>query len=179
MSALQTWQRSLLNLTLMQTAWFACVLGASRGNYLAGPVAVVVITALHLRILSKDPRREVLVIAAAALFGFLVETSLTAAGGYIPNRGYLPSPLGPLWMTALWANFATLLDHSLRWLRGRPALAAFAGALGGPAAFLGGERLGAVAIEGTYGILLLAVAWAVAMPLLAELSGRYLARAGR
>ena len=115
-------------------------------------------------------------LAAAAMFGFLLETSLTAAGGHMPNRGWLPSPLGPLWMTALWANFAMLLDHSLRWLRGRPALAAIAGAIGGPAAYLGGERLGAVAIAGGYGVFLLAAVWAAAMPLLAELSGRYLAR---
>lgn len=172
---MRPWQRTALNIALMQTAWFACVLGAARDSYLIGPAAVIVMTALHLRLLSRDRRREGLFVAAAALFGFVVETVLTAAGGYTPNRGYLPSPLGPLWMTALWANFATLLDHSLSWLRGRPALAALAGALGGPAAYLGGERLGAVAIEGGYGIVLLAAAWGAAMPLLAGFSGRYLA----
>ncbi len=176
MSAAQTWQRSVLNVVLMQTAWFACVLGAARGNFVIGPAAVGFMTALHLGLLSRDRRREGLFIAAAAFFGFLLETSLTAAGGHMPNRGYLPSPLGPLWMTALWANFATLLDHSLAWLRGRPFLAVLAGAAGGPAAYLAGERLGAVVISGSYGILLLAAAWGVAMPLLAELSGRYLAQ---
>ena len=176
MSAPQTWQRSVLNVALMQTAWFACVLGAAGESYLVGPGAVFVMTALHLRFLSRTPLREGIFIAAAALFGFFLETSLTAAGGTLPNRGHMPSPLGPLWMTALWANFATLLDHSLRWLRGQLFPAVLAGAVGGPAAYLAGERLGAVVIAGTYGVLLLAVAWGVAMPLMAWLSGRYLAK---
>jgi hypothetical protein len=168
MPVMRPWQRSALNIALMQTAWFACVLGAARGNRLAGPVAVIVLTALHLRLLSRDPRREGLLIAGAALFGFMLETALGAAGSLRPNGDYLPFPLAPLWMTALWANFATLLDHSLRWLRKRPLLAALGGAVGGPAAYLGGERLGAVTIEGASGVLLLGAAWAVALPLLGK-----------
>jgi len=154
----------------MQTSWFACVLGAAREALWAGPLCVAALTAVHLRLLSRKPRREALFIAAAAAFGFLLETGLAAAGALRPVPDYLPSPLAPLWMAALWANFATLLDHSLSWLRGRAALAATLGALGGPAAYAAGERLGAVTIGGTYGILMLAAAWAVALPRLGALA---------
>jgi hypothetical protein len=171
---MRPWQKSAANIALMQAGWFSCVLGAAHGGGLAGPAAVVVLTALHLRILSRNPRREGLLIASAAFFGFFLETALTAAGAHRPYGGHLPFPLAPLWMTALWANFATLLDHSLGWLRGRPVTAALAGAAGGPAAYLGGEGLGAVAINGTWGTALLAAAWGAALPLLIAAWKRFL-----
>ena len=61
----------------------------------------------------------------------------------------------------------------MKWMRGRWALAALMGAVGGPLSYLAGSRLGAMSFEEPVSALLaLAVIWAVAMPLLMLLSTR-------
>ncbi len=59
----------------------------------------------------------------------------------------------------------------MRWLRGKPRLAAFFGAYGGPAAYLGGQALGGIVLSNQVAALVaLAIGWAVIMPLLMWLS---------
>ena len=74
----------------------------------------------------------------------------------------------------MWALFATILNVSLRWLKGRWAVAALAGAVAGPLAYYGGSRLGALQF-GNEGVALIALSlgWAVFTPLLMALSERY------
>ena len=73
----------------------------------------------------------------------------------------------PYWMVALWALFATTLNVSLRWLRARPWLGALLGALGGPAAYYAGARLGALELATAgAGLGAIAIGWAVLTPLL-------------
>lgn len=75
-------------------------------------------------------------------------------------------------MVALWVNFATTLHTSLRWLLGRHALAALLGALGGPASYYAGARLGALTFpaDPTVSLIVLALVWSVAMLLLLKLA---------
>jgi hypothetical protein len=81
--------------------------------------------------------------------------------------------LAPVWDVVLWIQFATLLRYALGWLRGRPALAVLFGAVGGPVAFVAGERLGAVAFHPSPGfsLIALAVVWAMVLFLLTRLAG--------
>ena len=73
----------------------------------------------------------------------------------------------------MWALFGTTLNVSLRWMRGRPVIAVLFGALGGPLSFWAGQRLGAVQITGPWtGVAVLAVGWALILPLLLHLAGR-------
>ena len=82
--------------------------------------------------------------------------------------------LAPAWILAMWPLLATTLNVSLRWLKGRYLLAALFGAIGGPLAFLAGERLGAVVFPDTgLTMIVLAVGWATLFPLLMRLSQRY------
>jgi hypothetical protein len=75
-------------------------------------------------------------------------------------------------MVSLWMAFATTLNHSLRWLASRPWVAALAGAIGGPLAYLAGAKLGALTLAApTPALILIAGLWAVAMGLLSLLSG--------
>jgi hypothetical protein len=75
---------------------------------------------------------------------------------------------------ALWMQLGTTLRGCLAWLGDRPIRATLFGLVGGPLAFLGGERLGAA----TWGeprwatALALAVAWGAATPLLFALADR-------
>ena len=73
----------------------------------------------------------------------------------------------------MWIQFATMLRHALFWLVRRRAWLPLAGALGGPLAYLSGERMGAVAFGPALGptLLALGVGWAIAMPVLGAIAG--------
>jgi hypothetical protein len=67
--------------------------------------------------------------------------------------------------------FATTLNVSMRWLRGKPKLAAIFGFFGGPASYLAGQNLGGIILNNEFAALLaLAIGWAVIMPVLISLS---------
>jgi hypothetical protein len=69
--------------------------------------------------------------------------------------------------------FATTLNVSLRWLKGRWVLAALLGGSAGPLSFYAGHRLGGVAFaDPVYSLTVLGLGWAVLMPLLLWLGGR-------
>jgi hypothetical protein len=73
--------------------------------------------------------------------------------------------LPPPWLLAMWAQFATTFRFSLRPVLARPPGAALFGAVGGPLAFVAGERLGAITLLPplTHGLLRLSISWAVAL----------------
>jgi hypothetical protein len=156
---------NLYNFCAFQLAWFACVLGAAQGPSWAGVVAVAVLVAFHLR---SAPwwRREVALLVFAALIGLSFD-SLLAALDWIDYRGATPLPdMAPFWIVALWVAYATTLNVSLSWLKGRLPLAVALGAVGGPLAYLGGARLGALALTSEWAVPALAFGWAVLTPLL-------------
>ena len=155
-----------LNVVLYQVGWFACVLGAAHGMPWAGALAAAVIVPWQIA-LAAQPEREIALVAAAAAVGALFETLLVQAGWVRFPSGMLLQGTAPYWMVALWALFATTLNVSLRWLRPHPWLAALLGAIGGPAAYYAGARLGAIELAAT-GVALgaIAVGWGILTPLL-------------
>jgi len=170
--------RLLVDVVCYQLGWFSCVLGAAHHHAWAGVTAAVALTVFHLALLESPARQwqEIRLVVAVMVAGLLVDGTLSALGWVRYPQGQ-PAPfVPPVWMLCLWMLFATLLPGALAWLRGRPVLAALLGALGGPLAYLAGERLGAIALgEGVaplVGLAVLAVAWAVVIPLLVRLSER-------
>ena len=160
----------IFNLFAYQIAWFACVLGAARDLAWAGAALALVATAVHLA-LHRDWRELRLILCASAI-GFLVDTIL-ARTDVVVFESTAWSGFAPLWMVSLWMVFATTLNHSLSWLSSRPLLAALAGAIGGPLAYLAGAKLGALSIVMSAPALsLTASLWAVAVALLALLTTR-------
>ena len=74
----------------------------------------------------------------------------------------------------MWMLFATTLNVSMRWMRGKPRLAAFFGLYGGPAAYLAGQALGGIILVNQWAALIaLAIGWAVMMPILMRLSEEF------
>ena len=158
--------RTLINVLAFQVGWFASVLGAARGLPWAGPLVVTLVLGYNL---FQNSRwlPEMLLSAVAALLGLFVDSALIAYGVFSPVRYWVPFPLSPIWMVFMWVNFATLINVSLKWLHGRYLLAAFFGALGGPAAYYGGAQLGATRhAMGMEDLLILAVVWCGAVPAL-------------
>lgn len=106
--------------------------------------------------------------------GGLVEAVQIAAGTYQFTSGTVTGGLPPPWLLIMWAQMATTFDFSLRPIVSRPMAAMAFGALGGPLAFVAGERLGAVTLQRplTPGLLLLAISWALAMTVFALVERR-------
>ena len=162
----------LINFIAFQLGWFACVLGAANGMPWLGPIVVAAAVVLHL-VRARRPRPELWLICSAMVLGLAVDSLLLATGWLsYPSGLWLPG-LAPYWIVAMWALFATTLNVSMGWMRGRPLLAVVMGAVGGPLSYLAGQKLGGIELnQTTYALAALAVAWAVAMPLLSWLAAR-------
>jgi len=165
--------RTLLNFAAFQVGWFACVLGAANGQPWVGLPVVGLAIALHL-LLAKRPGQEARLIGVAILTG-LVADSLLASSGWLRYASPAPAEgLAPYWILAMWALFATTLNVSMGWLKGRTGLAVLLGAVFGPLSYMAGRRLGALEfIDFQAGTLALALAWAIAMPLLMLAAARF------
>lgn len=160
-------RRAVLSFSFMQVGWFACVLGAARGYSWLGPSVVLVGLAIHVGTQPKAWRaKEVLVLALAAVLGFLVDSALLRAG----VTTVAGAAVSPPWLVALWPNLAaaTTRGGSLGSLERRPVLGALLGVLGGPLAYDAGVRLGAIGLaQSRVGALaIIGAAWSLVLPTL-------------
>lgn len=161
-----------LNFVACQAAWFACVLGGANDRALAGTMVVGAVIGLHLA-LAQRRLPEALLIAVAAVIGLVWDSALVALGLMSYPAGNFAAGLAPYWIVAMWALFATSLNLSMAWLKGRPWLAVPFGAVGGPLAYLAGERLGGLQMpDPVLALGVQALGWAVLLPMLTHLAAR-------
>ena len=66
----------------------------------------------------------------------------------------------------LWMFFAMTLNHSLAWLSQKIYISILFGALGGPLAYIAGEKLGAITLLSANSIITLSIGWAFITPAL-------------
>ena len=156
-----------------QVTWFAIVIGAGREQPWPG-----IVTALGFVIWQSWGAQRALMlrlVAVALLAGLVIDGALVRNGMLVYASPW-PSPQWPpLWILAIWAAFAVTLPRSLAFLQGRPWLAAALGAVGGPLAYLAAAQVGSAvefAMPQWPALVVLASAWAVAMPLLATYAMR-------
>lgn len=163
---------NLVNFALFQLGWFAAVIGAGRGHPWLGPTVIAAILALHVAAVG-DRRGELRLLLTVALFGFVVDSVLSATD-VLRYAGRPVRWLCPPWVVALWALFGATLRHSMAWLRGRARLAALLGAICGPLSYLAGVRLHALSLPDPAWRSLLAtvVLWSIATPLCLEVFAR-------
>jgi hypothetical protein len=163
----------LLNYVGMQVGWFASAMGAVWGMPLLGPLVVLIYLGGHLR-LSRQPKRELSLIASVGLIGMGVDSlkKVTRLVEYASDGDI--SFLAPLWIVGMWVLYATSLNGSLDWMRRKYPLAAILGAIAGPTSYLAGERLGAVAFGHALAptLIILALVWGSIVPLTAWLAER-------
>ena len=162
---------TLVNYAAYQAGWFAAVVGASLGHGTAGAALAAALIAGHL-LLTRERGAEVHLLVLATLTGAVIETWQLQTGTYRTISGASLTGLPPPWLLALWAQFATTFRYSVRPMLARPIVAMLVGALGGPLAFLAGERLGAVELATPLwpGLLRLAIGWTAALALFAWLA---------
>lgn len=162
----------IVNFLAFQAGWFAAVLSAAAGRPWVGMLIMAATIGLHLWS-SAAPRRELLLILFCGVLGGAWDSVLVAMGWVGYDAGVVVPFLAPYWIVAMWMIFATTLNSSLSWLKGRDALAAAFGAAGGPLAYLTGQKLGGIELIDTYAACVaLAVGWAVMMPLLLRVADR-------
>jgi hypothetical protein len=165
--------RLLANFLSFQAGWFACVLGAANGLPWAGSAVAAALVAAHV-FACRRPSIEARLIGFALLIGLVWETLLLTLGWLDFKGGFVVAGVAPLWIVIMWALFAMTLNVSLAWLKERPFTAVAFGAIGGPLAYWGGARLGAlVLVEPLPALLALAIGWGLLTPLLLRLARRY------
>lgn len=165
-------KRVIVNLAVFKAAWTAVVISAAAGAPVFGAIAVAVAVALHL-FSSDNAEAEVRLLLAAALIGLAWESSLVQAGLLQYTTGNWAPGLAPYWIVAMWVLFATLLNGGLRWLHRSKLVAASAGAVGGPLAFVAGASVGAVElVSPVFSLICIGIGWAALLPLLVQVAAR-------
>ena len=162
-----------LNFLLYQIGWFACVLGAAFSRPGLGIAIALMLIAVHLW-LATDRLGQIKILMVALGIGLLVDGILLGVGVFTFPTGMMVAWLPPLWMSILWIQFATTFRYCLKWLSGRYVLGAVLALVGAPLAFIGGERLGAVAFfpPRFAHLIILGTVWCVAIPVLIYASDR-------
>ncbi len=152
------------NALWLQAGWWLCVLGAKYPWLL---LLVPIGLAVHLY-LCADLAAETKALWRVTLAGCVMDSLLGSLGVF--DFGTWPLPL---WLGLLWLVLASGLRHSLAWAGNPFWRGALLGALGGPAAYLGGAGLADVALPlgSLPTALLLAPIWALAFPLLVRIAG--------
>lgn len=163
-----------LSLLGYQAVWLAAVIGAGHGTAWPGVLGMLVYALAQLA-LARNARVDLSLMAAALVFGFLLDGALIRSGLARYASGWRDLQLAPAWILALWISFALTFSQSLRHLQNRLWLAALLGLLGGPLAYLGAARgwqVVSFAEPAWRGLLVLAAGWGLATPALAWLARR-------
>ena len=162
----------LINFIAFQFGWFSSVLGGAKQLPWAGPLAVLAIVALHLY-RTENPQSELKLIFACGLIGTVFDSVLVAAGWVGYPSGMFSNVMAPYWIIAMWMLFATTLNISMGWMKGRPLLAAVTGLVAGPLTYLAGHKLGGIEFANqTAALVALGIGWAVIMPGLMHLASQ-------
>lgn len=160
----------ILNFAAAQLGWLGSVVGGAQQMPWIGPLAAIIALSIHFRF-AKRPVDEFILIMSCAAIGAVFDSALVASGWVQYYSGQFSDVMAPYWIITMWMLFATTLNVSLKWLRGRVKLAAAFGFIGGPLAYIAGEKLGGIALVNEFAALAaLGIGWAVIMPVLLRLS---------
>ena len=163
----------IINFILFQLGWFACVVGAAKQMPWLGVIVVLAIVIWHLS-QAKQPKLEVYLLILTLIIGAIYDQTMLQNKLLTYQAHGWSNSLTPAWILALWVEFATILNVSLRWMRGRWLIAILFGAIGGPLAYIGAAKLGAVTINVLpLGYIALSIGWAIITPLLLKISEKY------
>ena len=155
--AIRSWSK-LPQMVFHQAGWWACVLWMGW----LGPVIMLAFLLVHLWILREHWRKEVFLIVLAALLGLALDNALAAVGA-VTYVGTLRIGWAPLWLVAIWAGFGATLRHSQAVFVQSLRNALLTGVIGGPLAYMGGEKLERMTVSGPTGWLWIGVLWGIVL----------------
>jgi len=163
-------KKTLYNALVFNVAWLFCVLGGSK----VAIVVTMLVLAAHFYFISTDPREIGLVVLVVAL-GIMMDSLLIRAGILISADGSL---WPPIWLLCLWAMFATLLCHSMKWFQTHLPVAFLLGGISGTLSYTAGTRLTDFALrEPLWSSLpVIALCWCVTFPFCLMLAKKVLSK---
>ena len=135
------------NLVLFKVVWAASLAGVVLGYAWLGLAMLFVFLGWHAK-MAPTARADFALAAVAVFIGLLLDTLYIRAGLIAYNGELLWSGAAPLWILALWANFALTMNGCLGWLRQRRMLAAALAFVCGPLSYYGGIAVGTATITG-------------------------------
>jgi hypothetical protein len=168
----------VINFVLFQIGWFACVLGAANNKPWLGVLVVLAVVIWHLK-QAKSAKPELILLAIALTMGAVFDQLMLSSKLLTYQATGWSAHLVPAWILALWAVFVTALNVSLRWLNnikshGKWLIAVLFGAIGGPLAYMGAARLGAVNLNlYPQSYIALGLGWAIMTPILIKLAQKF------
>lgn len=162
----------LVNILGFKLGWMSSVLGASREMPWLGPAVLIAVLAVHLRH-ARRPDLELGLVIACGIIGAWFDSILAATGWVSYPSGQIAPHFAPYWIVGMWMLFATTLNRSMSWLKGRLPLAAVMGAVAGPMSYFAGSRLGGIVFEQPIAaVIALSAGWALIMPVVVRLAER-------
>ena len=162
----------LINLLGFKVGWMSSVLGAARDMPWLGPAVLLVVLFVHLR-QAQRPDLELGLVVACGVLGAWFDSVLAATGWVSYPSGQFAPVLAPYWIVGMWMLFATTLNRSMSWLKGRLVLATVMGAIAGPMSYYAGSKLGGIVFEAPLAATVaLSIGWATLMPVVMTLAER-------
>ena len=161
----------VLNFVLFQITWFACVLGSAKGYPWLGAIIVTLSLFWHLS-QAKPKLIEAKWCLIALVIGAVFDQMILSLGLIQYNNNGWSASMVPVWILALWLAFALTLNVSMRWLRGKYLVALVFGAVGGPLAYMGAQKLGAVTL-GEHSLIVLGIGWALITLAFSQISSKF------
>ena len=161
------------NLVFFKIVWAVSLAGVVLGYAWAGLATLMAFLAWHART-APTARADFVLAMVAVVLGLFLDTLYVRAGLIAYEGELFWSNAAPLWILALWANFALTMNGCLGWLRQRRWLAAALALVCGPLSYYGGIAVGTATVTGEQWQLFGAIglAWAIALPLLLWLAER-------
>ena len=160
--------KKIFNILGFQICWWICVIFSTTNYSYVGPLAMLLYIVLHLLYIT-DERKELWLVFLVALIGTIFDSIFILIGFFNYSSSFgLFMYLAPLWITAMWAGFATTLNHSLSWINKNYYLAFLMGFIFGPISYLTGRNFEAIQfhVSDSIGLLALAFSWGFIIPLI-------------
>ena len=156
-------KHKLINFILFQSIWFILILAAAHESFygLALGLLLILVQYWHGKLMVPDFK----LILASIIIGFAHDTYLNYFK-FIQYNIDFNTYYSPVWIIGLWISFALTINHSLAWLGNKKLLQMIFGLIGGPLAYIAGEKLGAIYMINTMTLYVLALSWACITPLL-------------
>ena len=158
--------KKIFNIIGFYIVWWACVLGVFYQFPYIGPILCLLFIFIHIKYIATNDV-ELKLIVYTSILGTLVDSSfiitklLEYQGGYGEN-----TLIAPLWITSMWAGFATSINYSMKWLKGKNLIWFTLGAIFGPLAYITGAKFNVIEFTSNYDftIVVLALAWGISIP---------------
>lgn len=159
----------ILNFILLQTVWFALVVGVVYQHIWLGLGFFVAFVVWQLHPVNRS-QSDIRLALTLAVLGLALD-SLWLQLGLISYEMQWPySFLAPVWILMLWIAFGLTVNHSLAWIFEYKTMGVLMGAIGGPLSYVAAQKFGAVTLnEPVVALTALAIGWTLVMLLIISL----------